>query len=72
MAELKERAMCDDMMDELEVMVPGHRKRLTVAGTQFNTYINKIYRSCFLEVQACNGKYTARDLFTLINSSQPI
>jgi hypothetical protein len=42
LAELKERAMCDDMMDELEIMVPGHRKRLTVAGTQFNTYINNI------------------------------
>jgi hypothetical protein len=24
--------MCEDLMDELEVMIPGHRKRLSVAG----------------------------------------
>jgi hypothetical protein len=30
--DLKKQTMCDDLMDELEVMIPGHRKRLSVAG----------------------------------------
>ncbi|XP_028391801.1 uncharacterized protein LOC114516499 [Dendronephthya gigantea] len=31
--ELKKCVMCDDLMDELEVMVPGHRKRLRMAAS---------------------------------------
>lgn len=30
--DLKQLEMCDDMMDQLEVMIPGHRKRLVMAG----------------------------------------
>ena len=31
--DLKKQPMCDDLMNELEVMIPGHRKRLSMAGT---------------------------------------
>ena len=36
--DLKRSEMCDDMMNELEVMIPGHRKRLVMAGRKRFVY----------------------------------
>ena len=48
--DLKETMICDDVMDELEVMVPGDRKRLAMAGM----IIKQSYAVLQLVSQSCS------------------